>query len=103
VLVEGLIRRFRYLDETIAIVLALVAVKLLLEDTYKVGPIASLAVVALAFAIGIVASLIGDKREAARSGGDGLAARDADGDDDEGTGESEREQSADRQAPAERR
>jgi tellurite resistance protein TerC len=103
VLVEGLIRRFRYLDETIAIVLALVAVKLLLEDTYKVGPIASLAVVALAFAIGIVASLIGDKREAARSGGDGLAARDADGDDDEGTGEAEREQSADRQAPAERR
>jgi tellurite resistance protein TerC len=63
VLVEGLIRRFRYLDETIAVVLALVAVKLLLEDAYKVGPIASLAVVALAFTIGIVASLIGDKRE----------------------------------------
>ena len=31
VLVEGLIRRFRYLDETIAVVLALVAVKLLIE------------------------------------------------------------------------
>jgi TerC family integral membrane protein len=64
VLVEGLIRRFRYLDETIAIVLALVAIKLLLEDTYKVGHVASLAVVAAAFTIGIVASLIGDKREA---------------------------------------
>ena len=38
VLVEGLIRRFRYLDETIAIVLGLVAVKLLIEDLYKVGP-----------------------------------------------------------------
>jgi tellurite resistance protein TerC len=62
VLVEGLIRRFRYLDETIAVVLALVAVKLLLEDVYKVGPVASLAVVALAFTVGIVASLIGDKR-----------------------------------------
>jgi tellurite resistance protein TerC len=62
VLVEGLIRRFRYLDETIAVVLALVAIKLLLEDVYKVGPIASLAVVALAFTVGIVASLIGDKR-----------------------------------------
>jgi tellurite resistance protein TerC len=62
VLVEGLIRRFRYLDETIAVVLALVAVKLLLEDVYKVGPIASLAVVAFAFTVGIVASLIGDKR-----------------------------------------
>ena len=42
VLVEGLIRRFRYLDETIAVVLALVAVKLLIEDLYKIGPVASL-------------------------------------------------------------
>jgi TerC family integral membrane protein len=64
VLVEGLIKRFRYLDETIAVVLALVAIKLLLEDVYKLGPVASLAVVALAFAVGITASLIGDKREA---------------------------------------
>ena len=64
VLVEGLIRRFRYLDETIAVVLALVAVKLLLEDTYKVSHVTSLAVVALAFTIGIVASLIGDRRAA---------------------------------------
>src|SRR5215208_4530766 len=53
VLVEGLIRRFRYLDETIAVVLALVAVKLLLEDVYKIGPVASLLIVAAAFAIGI--------------------------------------------------
>ena len=59
VLVEGLIRRFRYLDETIAVVLALVAVKLLIEDLYKIGPVGSLAIVAAAFAIGIVASLIG--------------------------------------------
>ena len=65
VLVEGLIRRFRYLDETIAVVLALVAVKLLLEDTYKVGHVASLAVVAAAFTIGIVASVVADKRAAA--------------------------------------
>jgi tellurite resistance protein TerC len=64
VLVEGLIHRFKYLDETIAIVLALVAVKLLLEDTYKVGHAASLAVVALAFTVGIVASVISDKRAA---------------------------------------
>ncbi len=64
VLVEGLIRRFRYLDETIAVVLALVAVKLLLEDTYKVGHVASLAVVAVAFTIGIAASLVADRREA---------------------------------------
>jgi tellurite resistance protein TerC len=63
VLVEGLIRRFRYLDETIAVVLALVAVKLLIEDIYKVGPEASLGLVAICFTIGIVASLIADARD----------------------------------------
>jgi tellurite resistance protein TerC len=63
VLVEGLIRRFRYLDETIAIVLALVAVKLLLEDVYKLGPVASLLLVAACFAVGIAASLIADARD----------------------------------------
>jgi tellurite resistance protein TerC len=64
VLVEGLIRRFRFLDQTIAVVLALVAIKLLLEDAYKVGPVASLMVVATAFIIGMIASVIADKREA---------------------------------------
>ncbi len=39
VLVEGLIRRFRYLDETIAVVLALVGVKLLIEEWVKIGPV----------------------------------------------------------------
>jgi tellurite resistance protein TerC len=63
VLVEGLIRRFRYLDETIAIVLALVAAKLLLEDVYKAGPELTLAVVFVAFAIGIGASLWADRRD----------------------------------------
>jgi tellurite resistance protein TerC len=63
VLVEGLIRRFRYLDETIAFVLALVAVKLLIEDIYKIGPVASLAGVAISFTIGIVASLVADARD----------------------------------------
>ncbi len=66
VLVEALIKRFRYLDETIAIVLALVGVKLLIEDIVKISPEASLAGVAAAFTIGIVASLVadrGDERE----------------------------------------
>jgi tellurite resistance protein TerC len=63
VLVEGLIRRFRYLDETIAVVLALVAVKLLIEDIYKIGPVASLLLVAACFAVGIVASVIADRRD----------------------------------------
>ena len=63
VLVEGMIRRFRYLDETIAIVLALVAVKLLIEEWVKIGPVESLLMVLTAFIIGIVASLIGDARD----------------------------------------
>ena len=40
VLVESLIARFRYLDETIAVVLGLVGVKLLIEDIVKIGPAA---------------------------------------------------------------
>ena len=64
VLVEGLIRRFRYLDQTIAVVLALVGVKLLIEDIVHLGPVESLALVLVAFAIGITASLIADRREA---------------------------------------
>jgi tellurite resistance protein TerC len=63
VLVEGLIRRFRYLDETIAVVLALVAVKLLIEDIYELGPVESLLLVAACFAVGIVASVIADRRD----------------------------------------
>src|SRR5215217_5189813 len=62
VLVEGLIRRFRYLDETIAVVLAVVAVKLLIEDIYKIGPVASLLIVAFCFIVGITASLVADSR-----------------------------------------
>ena len=42
VLVESLIARFRYLDETIAVVLGLVGVKLLIEDVVKIGPLPSL-------------------------------------------------------------
>jgi tellurite resistance protein TerC len=75
VLVEGLIERFRYLDETIAVILGLVAVKLLVEDLVKIGPEVSLAVVAIAFTVGIVASMIVDRtdpdseqRRAERSG-----------------------------------
>jgi tellurite resistance protein TerC len=63
VLVEGLIRRFRYLDETIAVVLGVVGVKLLIEDVVHIGPVASLAIIALLFAVGIAASLIADRRD----------------------------------------
>jgi tellurite resistance protein TerC len=63
VLVESLVARFRYLDETIAIVLGLVGVKLLIEDLVAVGPVASLAVIAVAFTIGIVLSIRADRRD----------------------------------------
>lgn len=62
-LVEELIRRFRYLDETIAVVLGTVGLKLLLEDVYKVGPIASLVIVLTAFVIGIGLSMLADRRD----------------------------------------
>ena len=63
VLVESLIARFRYLDETIAIVLGLVGVKLLIEDVVKIGPLVSLVVIAVAFAVGIALSIRADRRD----------------------------------------
>jgi tellurite resistance protein TerC len=65
VLVEGLIRRFRYLNQTIAIVLAIVGLQLILQEAHvlKLGAAAKLGIVALAFAIGIIASLIADRRD----------------------------------------
>jgi len=65
VLVEGLIRRFRYLNQTIAIVLAIVGIQLILDEAgvLKLSEVAKLSIVAAAFAIGIVASLIADKRD----------------------------------------
>ncbi len=66
-LVEELIRRFRYLNQTVAIVLGVVAVKLLIEDLWKVPAPVSLALVVGLFAGGIVLSIIVDRRE---GGGD---------------------------------
>jgi tellurite resistance protein TerC len=95
VLVEGLIRRFRYLDETIAGVLALVGVKLLIEDVVKIGPVLSLAIVAVCFAAGIAASLIADRRDpdADRKRAE-RAERTAGSRDGAAPGESEREREA---------
>jgi tellurite resistance protein TerC len=63
VLVESLIARFRYLDETIAVVLALVAVKLLIEDLVTIGPVVSFLFVAASFAVGILLSIAADRRD----------------------------------------
>lgn len=61
VLVEGLVRRFRYLDETLAGVIAFIGVKLLIEDFYVIGTFTSLGFIAVAFALGMVASVIADR------------------------------------------
>ena len=63
VLVESLVARFRYLDQTIAVVLGLVAVKLLLDEVFPVGPLPSLGIIAVAFAIGIGLSVLADRRD----------------------------------------
>lgn len=63
VLVEGLIARFRYLDQTIAVVLGTVGVKLLIEDLVEIGPVLSLVIIFVLFGIGIGISVIADRRD----------------------------------------
>jgi tellurite resistance protein TerC len=58
VLVEILIAKFRFMDETLAVVLGLVGVKLLIEEWVHLSPVASLGIVLTAFALGIGASLL---------------------------------------------
>jgi tellurite resistance protein TerC len=62
VLVQTLTRRFRYMDQTIAVVLAAVALKLLTADVLHISPTGSLAIVATIFAAGMAASLIAQRR-----------------------------------------
>jgi tellurite resistance protein TerC len=78
VLVEGLIRRFRYLDETIAIVLGVVAVKLLTEDLYKAPALLSLAVVLGLLAGGMIVSVIAERRDERRGRPAAAGARELD-------------------------
>jgi tellurite resistance protein TerC len=73
VLVEGLIARFRYMDETLAVVLALVGAKLLLSDVVHVSAAGSLGIVAACFAVGIVASLRADRKATPSGSSSGAA------------------------------
>ncbi|MFM9022573.1 MAG: TerC/Alx family metal homeostasis membrane protein [Solirubrobacterales bacterium] len=66
VLVEDLIKRFRYLNQTVAVVLGVVAVKLLIQDVYKAPAFVSLAIVIGLFAIGILLSVRADRRDQPR-------------------------------------
>jgi tellurite resistance protein TerC len=65
VLVDALVTRFRFLDETIAVLLGLVGLKLLLEPVVHVGHLTSLAAVAVCFTVGVTLSLIADRRDPA--------------------------------------
>jgi tellurite resistance protein TerC len=69
-LVEELVRRFRYLNQTVAVVLGVVAVKLLIQDLYKVPAPLSLALVLGLFAAGIWLSVRADRREDDTGDGD---------------------------------
>jgi tellurite resistance protein TerC len=60
-LVDILVRRFRYLDKTIALVLAFVGIKILAADLVHVGDLGSLAVIAGLLAGGVLASLAADR------------------------------------------
>ena len=58
---EALSARLRYLDRTIAVLLAAIGVKLLVEDVLHIGPGASIAGIAAILTVGIAASLLADR------------------------------------------
>jgi TerC family integral membrane protein len=60
-LVDILVRRFRYLDETIALILAFVGVKILVAELVQIGDLATLAIIGALLAGGVVASLVADR------------------------------------------
>jgi len=62
-LVEALVARFRYLTQTVAVVLGIVAVKLLIQDLWKMPAAISLLVVVALFAGGIWLSARADRRD----------------------------------------
>ena len=65
---EALSARLRYLDETIAVLLGVIGVKLLAEDLVHVGPAASIAGIGVILAIGIGASIVAERRERRSAG-----------------------------------
>ena len=65
-LVDLLVRRFRYIDETIALILGFVGLKILLAGIVPVGDVASVAVIALLLAGGIAGSLVADRLDPPR-------------------------------------
>ena len=60
-LVDILVRRFRYLDKTIALILAFVGLKILAEDLVHISDLGSLVIILLLLIGGAVASLVADR------------------------------------------
>jgi tellurite resistance protein TerC len=60
-LIDLLVRRFRYVDETIALVLAFVGIKILLQGVVHLGDLATLATIAALLTAGVGASLVADR------------------------------------------
>jgi tellurite resistance protein TerC len=60
-LVDILVGRFRYLDETIALILAFVGAKILVDELVNIGDLASLAIIAAFLVGGVIASVIADR------------------------------------------
>jgi tellurite resistance protein TerC len=60
-LVDILVRRFRYLDKTIALILAFVGVKILAADVVHISDLGSLAIIGAILVGGVVASLVADR------------------------------------------
>jgi tellurite resistance protein TerC len=68
-LVDILVRRFRYLGKTIALILAFVGIKILTDDLVHIGDLGSLAIIAALLAGGILTSMAVDRLDAAPRGG----------------------------------
>jgi predicted tellurium resistance membrane protein TerC len=60
VLVRALVQRFRYMSQTLAVVLLFIALRLLTADVVSLSPLASLAGIATILIAGLLASAIGD-------------------------------------------
>jgi predicted tellurium resistance membrane protein TerC len=56
-----LVRRFRYLGKTIALVLGFVGVKILADDLVHIDDVGSLVVIVALLAGGVVVSYVGDR------------------------------------------
>jgi tellurite resistance protein TerC len=60
-LVDDLVRRFRYIDKTIALVIAFAGAKILLAPVVELSDAVTVAVIAALFAAGVGASVVADR------------------------------------------